>query len=626
MQVDAAVAPKCKDTSSEQSNDKHSPSLLESLQQRLPPQWSAAQTGTDLHLSLHSKDPSRVVQRSLVVSMSGQVTAFAHGHQLSRQEQIPPYDPCNPQEFAVSALKCLQAFRELEICIGASKEGGKVWWKRNLDSCHIDNNLFHESRYATTLRSNNCHYLIGQRMKMCSNCYRVNRQLTRRKKPTDQSATKKTPDKSKPFKHLSSAEKDARSRRQAKHIRNLNKKIARLKLQINNLISSEGTSIDKKLDDSLGQALERELDSMKKKNSNDEKDRFLQVFLEQQIAARDAKGNQGIIWHPLMIRFALQLKHCSQSSLTASRNFIRLPSDRLLWDYTHIYDVEPGIKEEFISETAEKVKNMKYPYQSYHVLLFDEMNIKENIVQRKKTGQIVGYCKLSEVQTELAELRAKLEAEAEGGRGVVPPTPAIAKKILSYMVRGTSNDIQTCVASYPVNSLTREDLHQYTWDVTEALETAGIKIVAFVADGSPANRSFFEMHPPAENGKTSTGLVFKTTNPFDISRCIFFIPDPPHALKTARNCLHSSGRKKSRHMFKNGQRMTWAAIIRLYKWKSEQTIKKLPRLTAACVYLNSYSRMSVPFACRVCSHSVSTQLQLLGWPDTSELSIFATYE
>ena len=298
------------------------------------------------------------------------------------------------------------------------------------------------------------------------------------------------------------------------------------------------------------------------------------------MAARNAKGNHGIKWHPLMIRLALQLKLCAQSSLNAARNFIQLPCDRLLWDYTHIYEATPGVHKEFVNEIAQRVIDSKYDYQKFHVLSFDEMTIKENLVQKKGSGKIIGYVKLNEVQTELEELKEKLFAEANSIR-CKPVTPLIAKKMLTYMVRGTSRGTQHCVASFPVHSLTKEDLHQYTWDVTACLETSGVKNVAFVADGSAVNRSFSQMHPSEQ--KTKSGLVYKTPNPFDTVRNIYFIPDPPHALKKAQNCLENSGRKKSRNLMKNGESLTWKPIIRLFKWKSEQTIKKLPRLTAACV-------------------------------------------
>ena len=154
------------------------------------------------------------------------------------------------------------------------------------------------------------------------------------------------------------------------------------------------------------------------------------------------------------------------------------------------------------------------------------------------------------------------------------------------------------------------------------LEEVGVAVMAFVCDGSSVNRAFFQMQPEDHDEEIDTDITYATLNPFNPTREIYFIPDPPHALKTTRNALENSGRKKSRCMFKNGENLTWKTIVRLYTLKSEQTVKKLHKLTAACVYLNSYSRMSVPKCCVVISESVASQLRLLDWPDTKELSIF----
>lgn len=594
-------------------------SILQSVQSALPPHWCVVEIDHGLHIMLQSKDSARVVQRSIFAYYpSGTVKVFAHGHELPTRSQTITSASVSKSAFVQEVIAVVKEIRLLEVCVGAHDLHFEKWWKTCLETCAIDNNSFHEERYRKTLRSNDCQYLVNQPKKFCSACQKVVSRFKKRKAPATPSSRKKTPNKFIAYKHLNSAEKEARQKRKSKDVKNLKRKFNRLK--IDGIIREQGVAVKSGMDNTLGKTLEAGLRELQSKDSQDPKDRFLQVFIEQQLAARNAKGNHGITWHPLMIRFALQLKFCAQSSVNASRNFIRLPSDRLLWDYTHIYDVKPGVQEEFINEIAEKVHAMKYKYQNYHVLAFDEVTCKEGLVQRKGTGEIIGYAKLNEVQTELADLRKKLEAEAENIPLITTSPPPIARKMLSFMLRGTSSNIQTCVASYPVNSLSKEDLYQYVWEVTGSLEFAGVRVVAFVADGSAVNRSFFQMHPSEE--KSYSGLVYKTPNPYDPNRNIFFIPDPPHALKTTRNCLENSGRKKSRRMQKNGEVLTWKPIIRLFKWKSEQTIKKLPKLTAASVYLNSYSRMSVPYACKVLSHSVSSQLAELGWPETRELCIF----
>ena len=214
---------------------------------------------------------------------------------------------------------------------------------------------------------------------------------------------------------------------------------------------------------------------------------------------------------------------CNICWVVRCKKFHVFPCDILLWDYTHIYDVKEEMQTQFINEVAEKVENRKHPYQDNHVLYFDEVTVCENLVPKKSTGEVVGYCKLNEVQTELLELKTKLEHEAKNEKAQPIKAPPIAKKILPYMLKGCASDVLTTVAYFPVSSLSKEDLHQYTWDVIEHLEMSAIRVVACVCDGSSVNRGFIQIQQP--HTKLDSGVVFDTDNPFDPSRRIFLIPD-----------------------------------------------------------------------------------------------------
>ena len=63
---------------------------------------------------------------------------------------------------------------------------------------------------------------------------------------------------------------------------------------------------------------------------------FQKIFWEQQQAYKSLNDKRKMRWHPLMIRFALNLKYLSSSAYRAVGNFLALPSNRTLCDYTHI--------------------------------------------------------------------------------------------------------------------------------------------------------------------------------------------------------------------------------------------------------------------------------------------------
>ena len=74
-----------------------------------------------------------------------------------------------------------------------------------------------------------------------------------------------------------------------------------------------------------------------------------------------------------------------------------------------------------------------------------------------------------------------------------------------------------------------------------------MKVIAITADGASSNRKFFLMH--------GDGTVYKTRNAYaSDERDVYFFSDPPHLIKTTRNCFsHSNHASTSRAM--------WVSII-----------------------------------------------------------------
>ena len=65
-------------------------------------------------------------------------------------------------------------------------------------------------------------------------------------------------------------------------------------------------------------------------------------------------------------------------------------------------------------------------------------------------------------------------------------------------------------------------------------------------DGNSANRRFFNLHAEEKD-------VYKVKNPFTTEdRPLFFLSDPPHLIKTTRNCWASQ------------KRTLWVSMVYLY--------------------------------------------------------------
>ena len=99
------------------------------------------------------------------------------------------------------------------------------------------------------------------------------------------------------------------------------------------------------------------------------------------------------------------------------------------------------------------------------------------------------------------------------------------------------------------------------WEVIQSLEMYNIPVVSLTSDGAKPNRRFYRMCQTEKHGKK---LPYKTFNRFCQGRELFFICDPPHLLKTARNCFSNSfAHSCSRTMQVNNHALDELAIMRM---------------------------------------------------------------
>ncbi len=115
--------------------------------------------------------------------------------------------------------------------------------------------------------------------------------------------------------------------------------------------------------------------------------------------------------------------------------------------------------------------------------------------------------------------------------------PPVADHILAVMVRGLFFKFEFPLAHYPSRGVTGDELFPIVWEVVRLVESTGLKVIAITADGAAPNRRFFCMH------RNGNGLTYKVKNIYAADeRFIYFISDPPHLVKTIRNCFsHSYG-------------------------------------------------------------------------------------
>ena len=112
--------------------------------------------------------------------------------------------------------------------------------------------------------------------------------------------------------------------------------------------------------------------------------------------------------------------------------------------------------------------------------------------------------------------------------------------MLVILVRGLFTKLQYPNAQFPARNLTGHELFDPFWEAVFRLERCGLIVVGVTFDGAKPNRHFVALHCPA-NQKASS--FYKVSNPYSADRRdIFFFLDPPHLIKTARNCFASKAR------------------------------------------------------------------------------------
>ena len=145
------------------------------------------------------------------------------------------------------------------------------------------------------------------------------------------------------------------------------------------------------------------------------------------------------------------------------------------------------------------------------------------------------------------------------------------------MVRGLFTQLQFPYAQFSCASVSGDLLYDPFWEAVCQLERLGFKLLAATADGASPIRRLIKLHG-------SDKLVYKggeSTCP-RLSLFVFFLSDPPHLLKTTRNCWAN---KKQQlwvsfntilyyvivsvsslqfHTQCNGKEISWSHLVDLY--------------------------------------------------------------
>ena len=165
--------------------------------------------------------------------------------------------------------------------------------------------------------------------------------------------------------------------------RNAKQAKMRLREKIQKISSTQNESIDEELSNDLKQMMAEQTDHVRSVYLEGS---FARIFWDEQLKAAVAKNPKQVRWHPVIIKWCLNLKLMSSGTYNALRTsgFVKLPSERTLRDYTHYFQSKPGFQDDVNIMLKEEVHKASVPTERHYIgLLIDEMKVKEGLVYNK---------------------------------------------------------------------------------------------------------------------------------------------------------------------------------------------------------------------------------------------------
>lgn len=181
-----------------------------------------------------------------------------------------------------------------------------------------------------------------------------------------------------------------------------------------------------------------------------------------------------------------------------------LPSERTLRDYTHYFRSELGFSANLNKHIYEQSGIQSLPdSKKYVCLVIDEM--KEDLVYDKKSGKIVGFTSVGELNDAFTQMEMCSEQETAHH-------PPVSDHILVLMVRGIFFKMNFPYAHFATKAFTADMLFPLMWQAVQQLELMGFKVICITGDGASPNRKFFRMNA------TGCETTYKTYNPYSEPR------------------------------------------------------------------------------------------------------------
>ncbi len=269
------------------------------------------------------------------------------------------------------------------------KRGGSIRGERGYGNTVAYVDTSGQEKHPPTVRREGCDLLCERassepsRCKVCQDFRTTLRCATSRLRNAEESDRTQATSHTK-YSTLDPSEKTARMKNMHKSLLLVKQRNKRLEDKVKELIEKSGVLLQPDDCSDLLSIMTEVTPRIEKDFPVDSPQR---IFWEQQLQYNSLANKRAIKWHPLVIRFALNLKYLSSTAYRAVREsgIIKLPSERTLTDYTHWTTPHSGVQYEFV-EHLKEILEAELLTKPYNVSLsMDEMKIKNSLVFNKKT-------------------------------------------------------------------------------------------------------------------------------------------------------------------------------------------------------------------------------------------------
>ena len=323
--------------------------------------------------------------------------------------------------------------------------------------------------YDSTIRTIKCEMVVnGVKCESCkeyrstlrSMCHRQNVHKAKKGSTVSSHAN---------YRYLKTPEQRERMSQLKAELDHSKRQINKLKAKIEIIQEKEGVNIDESLEQDLQTIMEEKTSEIQETYPAGS---FLRLFWDQQLMAIKSKERRQVRWHPMIIKWCLNLKFMSSRAYGALRSVLSFPSERTLRDYTHWIDSTPGFHADVDKQLMEEAKVKTIPdFQKYVCLLLDEVRIKEDLVYDKHTSQIIGFINLGDVNNQL--LRFQCSQTSDTDNSLPPP---VAKHMLVFMVRGLFSKLEFPYVQFPCGTTSGGVVFPLVWECIKRLEACGLKV------------------------------------------------------------------------------------------------------------------------------------------------------